>query len=412
MLNNYRLFTLTFRQARLEELEPYAIEAEDVATRIKSLRDALGWEEAFYLNTCNRVLVFFYEEAPDPTSAADFQRAFGVDPSAVLAPRYLQGDEAITHLYEVACSVDSMVVGEREILRQLRHSYLGCHDSGNCGDHLRILMQSAVAVAKQVYHETKIGQKPVSVVSLAAQRIRQQRLDVATARVVLVGAGQTNWLVSKFLRKQGFEDVTIVNRSMERAERLARTYKKGRALLLADLRSHRRGFDLLVSATGATEPVIRATEMDSLLAGEDPEDKVIVDLSIPHSVDVDVTESHDFTYIQIDDLRKLAEENMAFRTTEVSAARKLIAVQLGRFRESVQQRRVERALSEVPQEIRAVKHRAMNEVFSRELEPLDEATKELIKRMMHYMEKKCIGIPMRAARRAVVAPERGALEGA
>ena len=252
----------------------------------------------------------------------------------------------------------------------------------------------------------------MSVVSLAAQRIRQQRLDVETARVVLLGAGQTNWLVSKFLRKQGFRDVTVVNRSVERARRLARTYPAGKALALADLAQHDGGFDLLVSATGATEPLVNDVEMATLLAGEDPEDKVIVDLSIPHSVSADVTEAHDFTYIQIDDLRKLAEENLAFRTTEVSAARKLIAIQLARFRESVQQRRVERALSEVPEKIRAVKHRALNEVFSREMEPLDEETKELIARMLHYMEKKCIGIPMRAARRAVVTPERGALEGA
>lgn len=412
MLNNYRLFTLTFRQARLEELEPYAIDVEDVATRIKQLRETLAWEEAFYLNTCNRVLFFFYEDSAEPTPVDVFQRALGVDPDIALAPVFMEGDEAVMHLYDVACSVDSMVVGEREILRQLRHSYLGCHESGNCGDHLRILMQSAVAVAKQVYHQTKIGQKPVSVVSLAAQRIRQQRLDVATARVLLVGAGQTNWLVSKFLRKQGFRDVTVVNRSIARAERLARTYERGAALPLAELRSHTRGFDLLVSATGATEPIVNAPEMDALLAGEDSEDKVIVDLSIPHSVAADVTEAYGYTYIQIDDLRKLAEENMAFRTAEVRAARKLIGIQLAHFRENVQQRRVERALSEVPQAIRAVKHRAMNEVFQREMETLDEDTKALIGRMLHYMEKKCIGIPMRAARRAVVSAERGALEGA
>ena len=409
MLHDYRLFTLTYRQARLEELEPYAIAADEVGTRIAHLREALGWSEAFYLNTCNRVLFFFYEEASEPTPVETFQRALGLDPGAVLAPRFLQGEEAITHLYEVASSVDSMVVGEREILRQLRHSYVGCHESGNCGDHLRILMQGAVAVAKQVYHQTKIGQKPVSVVSLAAQRIRQQRLDAATARVVLVGAGQTNWLVSKFLRKQGFRHVTVFNRSTARAERLARTYPEGRALPLAALPDYAEGFDLLVAATGATEALVGPAEMGALLATEPPGDKVVVDLSVPHSIDAAVTEALDLTYIQIDDLRKLAEENLAFRTEEVREARKLIRVQLARFRENVQQRRVERALSEVTGEIRAVKDRALNEVFSRELAPLDEETRELIERMLHYMEKKCIGIPMRAARKAVVS--EGALEG-
>ena len=403
MLTNYRLYTLTFRQARLDQLEPYAIEAERVAETLEHLRAVLHWEEVFYVNTCNRVLFFFYQEARDPSTVSEFKAALGIGADeAVVDPVYMAGDEAIMHLYDVACSVDSMVVGEREILRQLRLSYVACHEAGHCGDHLRIVMQSAVAVAKQVYHETKIGQKPVSVVSLAAQRIRQQRLDAATSRVLLVGAGQTNWLVSKFLRKQGFERVTVFNRSLERAERLARTFKVGRAFELASLPAYTEGFDLLVVATGATEAIIDTSLMKSLLAGEKGEEKVVVDLSIPHGLEQRVIEAGAFTYVQIDDLRKLAEENMAFRSGEVRAARKMIGIQLARFRESVQQRRVERAFSGLPGEIKAVKDKAIKEVFNREIETLDQPTRELIERMMHYMERKCIGIPMRAARRAVV----------
>ncbi len=403
MLSNYRLFTLTFRQARLDQLEPYAIQADEVASTLDSLRANLHWEEVFYLNTCNRILFFFYQESRDPTTISEFRAALGLsDHDAAIDPVYMAGGEAIMHLYDVACSVDSMVVGEREILRQLRLSYVACHEAGHCGDHLRILMQSAVAVAKQVYHETKIGQKPVSVVSLAAQRIRQQRLDAATSRVLLVGAGQTNWLVSKFLRKQGFQHVTVFNRTLERGQRLANTYPSGRALPLTALKDYRDGFDLLVVATGATEALIDEPLMASLLNGESGEEKVVVDLSIPHALEQSLIEAGALTYIQIDDLRKLAEENLAFRGGEVRSARKLIGMQLGRFRENVQQRRVELAFSELPSEIRAVKDKAIKEVFNREIETLDQPTKELIERMMHYMERKCIGIPMRAARRAVL----------
>ncbi len=403
MLSNYRLFTLTFRQARLDQLEPYAIEAERVAPTLDHLRTVLHWDEAFYLNTCNRVLFFFYQDSRDPTTVEEFKEALGLSAAAeVVDPVFMIADEAIMHLYDVACSVDSMVVGEREILRQLRLSYVACHEAGHCGDHLRIVMQSAVAVAKQVYHGTKIGQKPVSVVSLAAQRIRQQRLDAATSRVLLIGAGQTNWLVSKFLRKQGFERVVVFNRTLERAEQLARTYRDGQAFELRDLPHYVGGFDLLVVATGATESIIDGALMTSLLAGEAGQEKVVVDLSVPHGLEQWVIDAGAFTYIQIDDLRRLAEENLAFRGSEVRAARKMIGIQLGRFRESVQQRRVELAFSELPTEIRAVKDKAIKEVFNREIETLDQPTRELIERMMHYMERKCIGIPMRAARKAVV----------
>ena len=404
MLHAYRLFTLTHRQATLAQLEPYAVAAEERDEVLARLRRELGWEEVFYLATCNRVLFFFYQDERDATAVADFQAALGIDPaSGAIAPVFLEGDEAVLHLYDVAASVDSMVVGEREILRQLRLSYLECHEGGHCGDHLRLVMQSAVAAAKQVYHETRIGQKPVSVVSLAAQRIRQQRLDPAAARVLVIGAGQTCWLISKFLRKQGFTDVTVANRTPHRAERLAATFAEGRAVALADLPAYGRGFDLMVVCTSATEPVVTPALFELLVRHELPGEKVVVDLAVPHNVAAETVEAFAPHYIQIDDLRQLASDNLAFRAGEVREARKLIGEQLIAFRESVQQRRVEVALSHVPQQIRAVRERAMNEVFQRELADLDEDTVELIDRMMHYMERKCIGVPMKAARAAVTA---------
>ena len=404
MLHPYRLFTLTHRQATLAQLEPYAVAAEERDEVLARLRRELGWEEVFYLATCNRVLFFFYQDERDATAVADFQAALGIDPaSGAIAPVFLEGDEAVLHLYDVAASVDSMVVGEREILRQLRLSYLECHEGGHCGDHLRLVMQSAVAAAKQVYHETRIGQKPVSVVSLAAQRIRQQRLDPAAARVLVIGAGQTCWLISKFLRKQGFTDVTVANRTPHRAERLAATFADGRAVALADLPAYDRGFDLMVVCTSATEPVVTPALFELLVRHELPGEKVVVDLAVPHNVAAETVEAFAPHYIQIDDLRQLASDNLAFRAGEVREARKLIGEQLIAFRESVQQRRVEVALSHVPQQIRAVRERAMNEVFQRELADLDEDTVELIDRMMHYMERKCIGVPMKAARAAVTA---------
>ena len=404
MLHAYRLFTLTHRQATLAQLEPYAVAAEERDAVLARLRRELGWEEVFYLATCNRVLFFFYQDERDATAVADFRAALGIDAaSGAIDPVFLEGDEAVLHLYDVAASVDSMVVGEREILRQLRLSYLECHEGGHCGDHLRLVMQSAVAAAKQVYHETRIGQKPVSVVSLAAQRIRQQRLDPAAARVLMIGAGQTCWLISKFLRKQGFTDVTVANRTLRRAERLAATFADGRAVPLADLPAYDRGFDLMVVCTSATEPVVTPALFELLARHELPGEKVVVDLAVPHNVAADTVEAFGPHYIQIDDLRQLASDNLAFRAGEVREARKLIAEQLVAFRESVQHRRVELALSHVPRQIRAVRERAMNEVFQRELADLDEDTVELIDRMMHYMERKCIGVPMKAARAAVTA---------
>jgi len=128
---------------------------------------------------------------------------------------------------------------------------------------------------------------------------------------------------------------------------------------------------------------------------------VVVDLSIPHNVSPSAVEAYEPHYIQIDDLRRLASDNLAFRASEVAEARKLIGRQLLAFRSTVQQRRIELALRNIPDEISRVRKRAMDEVFSRELADLDPDTVELIGRMMTYMEKKCVGVPMKAARKAV-----------
>jgi glutamyl-tRNA reductase len=216
----------------------------------------------------------------------------------------------------------------------------------------------------------------------------------------MIGAGQTNWLVSKFLRKQGFKHVTVANRSLGKAERLAKTFD-GYAISLDHLSDFDEGFDLLIVCTGSTRPIVDPGLFEQLLQGDSAEDKVVVDLSIPHNVDAAVVEAFSPVYIQIDDLRKLAQDNLSFRAGEVEAARRLIGKQLAVFRARVQQRRVEVAMSAVPEKVRAVRQKAVNEVFSRELAELDAPTQQLIDRMMHYMEKKCIGIPMKAAREAV-----------
>lgn len=402
MLTSYRLFTLTHRDAKLDQLQPYVISSEKLDETLASLRKQLNWEEVFYLSTCNRILFFFYQEDRLATTVGELQEALEIESiNNLVEPHFKQGEDAILHLYDVAASIDSLVVGEREILRQLRHSYVNCHNGGHAGDHLRILMQSAVAAAKQVYSETRIGQKPVSVVSLAAQRIKQYRLDEATSRVVMIGAGQTNFLVGTFLLKQGYKNVVVANRTFEKAEELANRFEHGKAIAFNDLEQYKGGFDLLVVCTGATHAVVDNSLFSLLLDGELAEEKVVVDLSIPHNVCKSVIEAENFNYIQIDDLRKLAEENLNFRAGEVVAARRLIGQCLKDFRLSVQQRRVEKAMKSVPNEIKEIKHKALNQVFSREINELPVETKELIERMMNYMEKKCIGVPMKAARKAI-----------
>ena len=129
---------------------------------------------------------------------------------------------------------------------------------------------------------------------------------------------------------------------------------------------------------------------------------MVIDLSVPHNVDPRVVEQFDTHYIEIEGLRSLAKENLAFREREVSEARALLQVFLDEFPIIYNQRRLEIAMRHVPEEIKAIRSRAVNEVFRKEVDQLDASSRELIDRMMAYMEKKCIGIPMKAARKAIL----------
>ena len=404
MLQQLHILAVTHKRVNLKRIGEFVLTGDSVEDRLRQLKDQFGFSEFLYLATCNRVLYFFVREAPlDDTFAARFFQAVNPqlrDADAQDLPEILlqlQGGEALKHLFEVAASMDSLVIGERQILRQLREAYERCRTWGLTGDTLRLAVDQAVLAAKEVYAHTRIGEKPVSVVSLAIQKMLKLHLP-KDARILLLGAGQTNTLVAKFLIKHHFERVTVFNRSLPRAHQLAGLLG-GRALPLAELPTYREGFDCLIVCTASTTPVITPRLYEKLLHG-DQDKKVILDLAIPHNVAPEVVDSFPVHYVEIEGLRDLAKENLAFREQEVHRARVRLQANLEAFPSLLRQRQIERALSSIPEEVRAVKEKALNEVFRKEVDQLDTAAKELLERMLSYMEKKCIGIPMRAAREA------------
>ena len=178
MLSHYKILTVTHKTvSQLQQLEHYVIPGDAVHDTLQDLKVALDLDEIQYLATCNRVLYFFY--TPQVVDSRFINRFFQIihpgEPDLKVIQN-LEGEAAIRHLHKVAASIDSMVVGEREILRQLREAYERCHEWGLTADHLRLAIQSAVVAAKDVYAHTRIGEKPVSVVSLAIQKLLDSRL--------------------------------------------------------------------------------------------------------------------------------------------------------------------------------------------------------------------------------------------
>ncbi len=405
MIQEFKILTVTHKQTNLSAIEDFVLKAANEAAlqeRLAHLKAQFDLEELFYLPTCNRVMYLFTMSRPlDAHFAAHFFQY--VNPELTMATLeriedtvlLLEGEAAINHLFEVSASIDSMVVGERQILGQLREAYDRCLAWGLTGDNIRLAIQNAVISAKEVYAQTRIGEKPVSIVSLAVQKMMRNNLS-REARILLIGAGQTNALVAKFLTKHNFSRITVFNRSLEKAEQLAATLN-GRALPLTALAAYQEGFDCMIVCTGATEAIITPELYAQLLQG-DQDKKLVIDLSIPNNVHRATTAAFPMQYIEIDDLRQLAKENLAFREQEIAKAQKLLAAYLKNFPDALRQRRVELALRTIPEAMRAVKEKAINEVFKKEVAELDAPTRELLERMMTYMEKKCVGIPMKVAK--------------
>jgi glutamyl-tRNA reductase len=220
------------------------------------------------------------------------------------------------------------------------------------------------------------------------------------SRILLVGAGQTNNLVAKLLKKEGFQHFTIFNRSLENAQGIARGVG-GRALPLSALETYKEGFDVLIACTGATEAIITPA-LYSKLVGSDTQTKILIDLSIPNNIDKNISQTHSIEYIEIEDLQQLAQENLSFRQQEVEKAKQILLTATEEFGTTFKNRQIELALREVPTQIKAVKDHAMNQLFREEVDQLDEQAKALLEKMMNYMEKRCIAIPLQIAKENLV----------
>jgi glutamyl-tRNA reductase len=295
--------------------------------------------------------------------------------------------------------LDSLVIGEREIISQVRQAYEVCQKAGLTGDLLRIIMQSTVKTAKEIFTHTQITQHPVSVVSLAYRKLKDLNIKL-DARFLIVGSGQTNTTMAKYLLKHGFKNFSVFNRTLEHAQNLA-SQLKGRSFPLSNLEHYTEGFDVILCCTGASEPLITTAVYNNLLNGETTR-KTVIDLAIPGDLHPDVKLKKDIHLIEVETLKKIARENIAEREKELEVAEKIVMQNIEEFRQLYKNRCIEVAMQEVPKRIKEIKETAINSVFAKEIEHMDNASREILEKVLAYMEKKYISGPMVLAKEILI----------
>lgn len=406
-MEHYSVITVTHQNLNVDEIGNFVVKSsnkEDLKTALNGLKYKFNIQELIYLTTCNRVTYVLYGiNDINEVFVQDFFQSINPNLSSERLHslqnfvNVFQGISAINHVYEVVASLDSLVVGEREIYRQFREAYAEAKEFGLVGDNMRLLEKSAVRVAKDVYSKTKIGEKPLSIVYLAVQALIAKN-PAKDSRIILVGAGETNTLVGKFLTKYNFTNITIFNRSLDNAAALC-DMLGAKAFHLSELKTYDKGFDILIACTASTEAIIDESIYTQLAKGE--VGKIVIDLSVPRNVDEDVVKTFKPKYIDIEKLRVLAEANLEHRKGEIVVAKAIILDKLSEFKVQFQHRQIEKLFKNVPVEIKSIKEKAINEVYKDELDLLDENSKNLLMEMLNYMEKKCVAVPMKVAKELV-----------
>lgn len=410
-LHLLKTIAFTHKHTPLKDLNRFFLHEENRKARLEYLRYSCEISEILYVSTCNRIeFIFTTDHDCDRNFLQKFFRHFRDDWSkeevefAIRHSEVYEGEQALRHIYRVASSLDSLVVGEREIITQVRKSYDTCKSEGLTGDVLRLVIKSTVTTAKQIYTETKIANNPVSVVSLAERKLREFNLD-KNSRILLIGSGETNTNLAKYLTKQGFKKFTIFNRTIENAQTLCKLIATAEISATAHplnrLNEYTGGFDVLVTCTGSAEKLITADVYEHLLQGETTE-KVIVDLSVPSNIDQSVLDRKDIRLIEIADLKSIAESNLIERQKEFIAAEKLIDENVAAFHQMYRTRTLELKMKDVPGKIREIKDKAVNDIFAAEINSLDETSKEVLRKVLDYMEKKCISVPMVMAKEIIL----------
>lgn len=400
-MNQIKLIAFTHKTTDISKVGKVFIEESERKECLGRLKN-IGIQEVFYLATCNRIEFLLVDDFEMNTirkktifstlfpNLPDEEYDWMTDNSA-----QFQGASAAQHLFETASSLDSLVIGEREIITQVKQAYSECLQHGLSGEITRILITKAIECAKKIYTHTNIARNPVSIVSLAFRMLK--RLPISKdARILVIGSGETNTKMCKFLHKFGFKNFVVFNRTLKRGQTLAKSLNT-QAYPLASLPQHQEGFDILLTCTSSEHAIITPEIYSKLLHGETSK-KIIVDLALPNDVNREVINTNVLHYIEVESLKQIAEKNLQERSKELVKCNEYIQKYLSAFQTSFKERMVELAMREVPLRMKEIKEKAFAEVFAKDLEGLDERSKEVLEKMLSYMEKKYISVPMKLAK--------------
>ena len=315
--------------------ERLAFGPDIVVAALRSLCQLTGVEEAVIVSTCNRTELYVSTDGePDPVPQAvmGWLARFQGLALAEITP-YLyhhQAEQTIEHVLAVASGLDSLILGEPQILGQVKTAYQTAQQAGYTGKLLQRLFQHAFSTAKQVRSDTSIGEHPVSVAFAAVRLAQQIFTDLREQTALLIGAGDTIALTARHLRQQGVGHLMIANRTLASAHVLA-TECEAEAIGLTSVASRLSQVDIVVSATASPLPIIGKGSVEQALKARRHRPILMVDLAVPRDIEPEVAALRDIYLYSVDDLQDVIQENRRSREAAAEQARAIVAVQVAEF---------------------------------------------------------------------------------
>ena len=383
-------FGLNHTTAPLEVREKVTFGEDALTGALTELTRDSDIDEAAILSTCNRTEIYCSLSTADPSRPVDwFSEFHGCRKHDLSKYLYTYPDErAVKHVLRVASGLDSMVVGEPQVLGQLKLAYQTAMDAGSVGKTLNRLFQHSFKVAKEVRSNTRIGNHPVSIAYAAVCLARQIFGDLSRQKVLLIGAGETIELVAKHLHDNGLHKMIVANRTLKRAQRLAQQYA-GSTITLEQIPRHLDEADIIISSTASPQPVLCKDMIEAALTQRNHRPVFVLDIAVPRDVEPEAGELDDIYLYTVDDLKSIIDENIRSRREAVQQAEQIIDAEVAQFMEWIDSRDAVATI----RALRKQAHDARDQILAEALQKirqgaqpedlLQEVTRTLTNRLIH-----------------------------
>ncbi|WP_420599339.1 glutamyl-tRNA reductase [Neptuniibacter sp.] len=316
---------INHKTAPVDVRERVAFAPESMAEAMRAAKVSADLKEIAILSTCNRTELYCSSKLEGSRALLEWLGEYhGLDPAQLQGCSYAFWDEdAARHMMRVASGLDSLVLGEPQILGQLKSAYSVSQENGHVGAELGRLFQQTFSVAKQVRTDTAIGENPVSVAYAAVSLAQHIFAEMSTSKALLIGAGETIELVARHLSQAGVKEITVANRTLNRALALAEEFS-GKAILLGDIPEALADADIVIASTASQLPILGKGAVESALKKRKHRPIFMVDIAVPRDIEAEVGELDDVYLYTVDDLKEVIEENQRTRETAAQQAEEII----------------------------------------------------------------------------------------